>query len=612
MKKDQAPLAHANNDNLPQAYPVGVKWDIDIPDVNLLNILDQSIVRFGPRPAIDFMDKKISYTELGHLINKAAKGLQDLGVKPDDKISLYMPNTPYYPIMFFAALRAGASVVNCSPLYTQTELANQCIDSEADIVVTTELSEFYDKAVKLQKDGIVKTVVQCPIHEMLPTLKSYGYRFLKRNEMSAAINTDASRSVNNSRDFVTFAELTKNKADYAPVTISPQSPAVLQYTGGTTGVPKGAVLSHFNLVANSCQIQEYFTSNPNRQNPLEALQDGREKVLAAIPYFHVFGMMVAMIGSLKMGSEIIIMPNPRDTKELLKVIEKKQPTLFPAVPRLLQSIVEHPEVSHYDLTSLENVISGGAALSTNIKNTFEKAVGKKDLIIQGYGLSETSPVAASNPPEGKPNRSDTVGMPYPKTEIKIVNPDKPAELRAIGEIGEICIRGPQVMQGYYNNPEATAEVLTEDGWYLTGDLGFLDDTLYLKIVDRKKRMVIVNGHNAYPSQIEEELGKHPSIAEAVVIGVPDERSGESAKAFIRFNPDLPKDERPDAQYLKDFLAKSMNKLDIPKVFEVREEELPKTSIGKPDFKALEDEERAKREKNTPIKPDNTAPGAPTI
>ena len=612
MGKDQQPLAHANSENLPQAYPAGVKWDIDIPPVNLLSTLDEAIVRFGPRHAIDFMDKKISYTELGQLINKAALGLQELGVKTGDKISLYMPNTPYYPIMFFAALRTGASVVNCSPLYTQTELANQCVDSEASIIVTTELSEFYDKAVKLQKDGIVKTVVQCPIYDMLPTLKSYAYRFLKRNEISAAVKSDATRSVNSARNFVTFSELTNNKADYRPVAIPPQSSAVLQYTGGTTGIPKGAVLSHFNLVANSCQIQEYFTANPNRDNPFEALQHGREKVLAAIPYFHVFGMMVAMVGSLKMGSEIIIMPNPRDTRELMKTIEKKQPTLFPAVPRLLQSIVEHPDVGYYDLTSLETVISGGAALSTNVKTAFEKAVGKKDLIIQGYGLSETSPVAASNPPEGKPNRSDTVGMPYPKTEIKIVNPDNHEELKAIGEVGEICIRGPQVMQGYYNNPEATAEVLTQDGWYLTGDLGFLDDTLYLKIVDRKKRMIIVNGHNAYPSQIEDELGKHPSIAEAVVIGVPDASSGESAKAFIRFRPDLPKDERPDAQYLQEFLGKTMNKLEIPKIFEVREEELPKTSIGKPDFKALEDEERAKREKNTLSNVDNKKPDAPHL
>ena len=609
MPKQGKHLAHADKDNLQQAYPNGVNWDIEIPSVNLLHVLDQSIARFGHRPAIDFMDKKISYQEFGHLINQAAKGLQDMGVKSGDKVGLYMPNTPYYPILFFGALRAGASVVNFSPLYTQAELENQAKDSTTDIMVTTELSEFYDKAVKLQRDGHVKTVVQCPIYDMLPTLKKYGYKFLKRNEMSDAIRSDMSRGLDDSRSFVTFDELTRNSADYVPVDIPPETPAVYQYTGGTTGVPKGAVLSHFNLVANTSQIQEYFVTKAERDNPYEALQEGREKVLAAIPYFHVFGMMVAMIGSLKMGGELIIMPNPRDTKELLKTIDKKQPTLFPAVPRLLQSITEYPHVNQYDLTSLENVISGGAALPNNVKEAFEKAVGKPDIIIQGYGLSETSPVAASNPPEGKPNRSDTVGLPYPKTEIKIVNPDDHTEVLEIGEVGEICIRGPQVMLGYHNKPEETAEVLTDDGWYLTGDLGFLDETMYVKIVDRKKRMIIVNGHNTYPSQIEDELGKHPSIAEAVVIGIPDDSSGEAAKAFIRFRPDLAPDERPDEEYLREFLSKSLNKLDVPKFFETREEELPKTAIGKPDFKALEEEERLKREQQN--KPQGGTPSAPT-
>ena len=595
MPTEEKRPAHAGKDNLSQAYPSGVKWDIDIPHINLLTLLDETIVRFSRRPAIDFMDKKISYEEMGNLINHAAKGLQDMGVKKGDKVGLYMPNTPYYPVMFFAALRAGATVVNYSPLYTQAELETQSKDSGTDIMVTTELSEFYDKAVTLQKDGHVKQVVQCPIYDMLPTLKSYGYRFLKRKEMTDPINSDHSSVVDPARQFVTFKELANNQGDYAPVTISPDAPAVFQYTGGTTGVPKGAMLSHFNLVANTHQVQQYFGTNPNRDNPFNALQNGREKVLAAIPYFHVFGMMVAMVGSLKMGGELIIMPNPRDTKDILKTIDKKQPTLFPAVPRLLQSITEYPHVSHYDLTSLENVISGGAALPNNVKEAFENAVGKPNIIIQGYGLSETSPVAASNPPEGRPNRSETVGMPYPQTEIKIVNADDHSKTLNIGDIGEICIRGPQVMLGYHNKPEETADVLTDDGWYLTGDLGFLDDTMYLKIVDRKKRMIIVNGHNAYPSQIEEELSKLSSIAETVVIGVPDERSGEAAKAFIRFRPDLAKDERPSADYIREFLAKSLNKLDIPKTFEIREEELPKTSIGKPDFKALEEEERLKRE-----------------
>lgn len=582
-------LAHAKQENLQKLYPAGTQWDIDIPHVDLVRIIDEAIVKYSNNTAIDFMGKKITYQELGLLIAHAAKGLQDMGVKKGTKVGLYMPNTPFYPIMFFAALKVGATVVNYSPLYTEEELRRQVKDSGTTVLVTNELKDYFDKAHNLVEDGDLENVIQCPISDMLPTLKSLLYRFAKRSDITK-IKTN----------IIDFKSLTNNNGYYEPVAIDPDSPAVLQYTGGTTGVPKGAMLSHFNLVANACQIQEFFGYKTGKAYDPAYMMEGQERVLATIPYFHVFGMMTAMISPLKMGSELVILPNPRDIDATINTIHKKRPTMFPAVPRLLQAIGENPKAAKKDLSSMKKIIAGGAPLTQNVKESFEEAVGNKDLIYQGYGLSETSPVATSNPPGAVP-RSDTVGMPYPNTEIKITDPDNPDKVLDIGEVGEICIRGPQVMSGYYNRPEETEKVMTKDGWFRTGDLGFLDKDLYVKIVDRKKRMLIVNGHNAYPTQIESELGKHPAIAEAVVIGLPDERSGEAAKAFVRFKPDLAVSKRPSEEDLRAFLLQTMNRLDVPKFFEVREEELPKTSVGKPDFKALENEELEKINKKK--KPD---------
>lgn len=577
MGADQPAIA--NGDTLAAHYPQGTHWDIQIPHIDLARVIDEAIVKFSDRPATHFMGKTITYRELGNLISKATKGLQEMGVKPGDKVGLYMPNTPYYPIMFFAALKAGATVVNYSPLYTVEELRTQIRDSGTTTMVALDLVDFQKKTGALLDDGTLKNVVTCPMAHVLPTIKSLLFSIFK-SEMVMCKTHDGKNTV--------FENLVRNDGYYKPVAVDPESLAVLQYTGGTTGVPKGAALTHFNLVSNAYQIQEFFMANPDKPDAPGLMKPGQERVLAAIPYFHVFGMMIAMISSLGMGAELNLIPNPKEIDTVLKTLDNRKPSLFPAVPRLLQAISENKRVNDHDLTRLRAVISGGAPLPGNVKDAFENAALNQGVIKQGYGLSETSPVVASNPPYGL-NKPDTVGLAYPRTEIKIADPDDSGKIMKVGEIGEICIKGPQVMQGYYNRPDETAQVM-KDGWFLTGDLGYLDEDMYLHIVDRKKRMLIVNGENVYPNQVEKVISTHPAVAECVVISLPDPRSGEVAKAFIRFKDGVP---APTVDEMRDFLSQSLNRLAVPRHIEYRKEELPKTAVGKPDWKRMQDEERAK-------------------
>jgi len=574
--------ALADGHSLAPFYPKGVRWDLDIPQIDLTRVLDEAIVKFSDRPVIDFMGKKITYIELGHLIAKAAKGLQDMGVKSGSKVGLYMPNTPYYPIMFFAALRLGATVVNFSPLYTKEELRAQIRDSGTDVMVTLDLKDFQQKARALLDEGELKNIISCNLAGMLPPIKAFAYTFFKHHDIAPLSNDNRNKN---------FYDLIQNDGYYKPITVDPQSIAVLQYTGGTTGVPKGAILSHYNLVANSCQIEEFYMASPNKPNELGILRPGKERVLAAIPYFHVFGMTVSMIASMKLGGELIILPNPRDLDQAMKAIHKKKPTFFPAVPRLLQALAESPKAKHYDFSSLNSVFSGGAALQPNIRDNFEKAVGRAGIIKQGYGLTETSPVASSNPAYGM-NKPESVGLSYPRTMIKIAHPDDPEQTLNIGDVGEILIKGPQVMGGYYNKPSETAEVLTQDGWFRTGDLGKLDENYYLHIVDRKKRLIIINGFNVYPNVVEQALSKHPSVAECVVISIPDERSGEAAKAFIRYKAG---ESAPTDAEWRSFLTDKLNRIEMPKHIETIEQEILKTAVGKPDWKKIQDAERIKYE-----------------
>jgi long-chain acyl-CoA synthetase len=610
MGKNQK-FAIANAVTMSGKYPAGMDWNSFYENGPVNSKVDQLLesgLKHNPDgTAIDFLGRKISYRELDSMVKKAAAGLQKSGVCKGDKVGLFMPNTPYYPVMFMALLSIGATVVNYSPMYSEAELAAQIEDSDTDIMVTLNLKDFFGKCEALHEKGNLKKIVKCNLEKMLPKTKARLFRLFKSSEIAKPENPES---------YIDFSELVNNDGSFTKPDFDPDHVAVLQYTGGTTGTPKGAMLTHFNLAANAHQISLFFSKNEQTPEDAITIQPGKEKFLATLPYFHVYGMMTAMLSPLHSGSEIIMLPNPRDINTTLKTIDTKKPTLTPLVPRLVQALDESPKnawqafkadrksgflrrcfnafakypvLRSFNLGSIKGVVSGGAALPPATLQSFENMVGRENIILQGYGLSETSPFAASNPGHGK-NKPCSVGLPCPGTEIKIVDPNDPETLRPIGEMGEICIRGPQVFKGYYGKPEETAQTLTEGGWFHTGDLGHLDEDMYIHITDRKKRMIIVNGENVYPNQIENCVTRHPSIAECVVIGLPDERSGEAAKIFVRFRDAAAC--KSEAEF-REFLEANLSRAEVPKYCEFVEEELPKTSVGKPDWKTLQDSERAK-------------------
>lgn len=581
------PLALTDRDCLKSVYPTGTRWNMDIPRMDMIQFIQDSLNRYKNNPCIDFLGKKYSYKEVDELIQKAAAGLQANGIQKGDRVGLYMPNSPYYPILFFATLKIGAIAVNFCPMNTLTELRNQATDCGAKMLVTLDLKDMFDNALALQKEGVLEQLLVCKMDEALPFLKAQAYRLLKSSQIAKINDEDRLAHGSKKAAIVMFRDLINHQKTCMPVELSPDDVAVLQYTGGTTGTPKGAMLTHYNLVANTLQIEEFFKASSDKPNSPALMKPGAERILASIPYFHVFGMTVTMITGMRVGGELIILPNPRDMKETMKVFQEKKPTMFPAVPRLLQAISESPKGKNTDLSCLETVISGGAALPGNLRDSFEGCTGKSGLLKQGYGLTETSPVVSSNPPYGL-NKPGSVGLPMPNTQIRITDPDNPECTLCIGEVGEICISGPQVMKGYYNRPQETAEVL-HDGWLRTGDLGYLDEDYYLHIVDRKKRLILVNGFNVYPNQIETAIAMHPSVAECLVISVPDIRSGEAAKAFIRLKADAV--DKPSAKEMRLFLKDHLSRIELPKYFEFVSEEILKTAVGKPDWRRMQEMDR---------------------
>jgi acyl-CoA dehydrogenase len=579
--KTEEPLALAEGKSLRQVYPSGTRWHLDIPRMDLASFMTETFVRYAHNPCIEFLGKRFTYQELNYLIQKTAAGLQSMGVKKGDKVGLMMPNTPYYPILFFATLKIGGIVVNVSPMSTVPEVQAQLKDSETRLLVTLDLKDLYNKAHALYQNDTVSQLLVCKMEDVLPFFKAQAYRILRASQIAKPVEIDS--------NITNFKTLISESRSCELVSVDAEDIALLQYTGGTTGVPKGAMLTHTNLIANILQIEEFFKSSPDKPKADALLNMGKERVLSSIPYFHIFGMTVSLLSSLRMGGELIILPDPRDTKKALKIIQEKRPTLFPAVPRLLQAISENPKMRSFNISALRTVISGGAALPGNVKTAFESAVSKDGVIKQGYGLTEAAPVVASNPPFGI-NRPESVGLPMPLTQIKITDPDDPERILKMGEIGEICISGPQIMKGYYNKEKETAEVL-KDGWLHTGDLGYLDTDYYLHVVDRKKRLILVNGFNVYPSQVEEAISRHPAVVECMVISVPDTRSGEAAKAFIRLRPN--QQNIPTINELKEFLTQHLSRIELPKHIEFVTEELPKTAVGKPDWKKVQERERLK-------------------
>ncbi len=554
-----------------KSYPPDIVWDASFPAHPVTRLLDDAVERFAERPCLDFLGKLTTYGEVGDLVRRAAKGFAALGVRPGVRVGLMLPNTPYYVIAYFGVLRAGGTVVNINPLYVEREIRQLVADAGCGIVVTLDLKLTYDVLDRLRDGNPLKTVVVCPMADILPFPKDMLYRALRRRDQ-ADVPADQAH--------IAFPTLVDNDGVFdQPAVDALRDVAVLQYTGGTTGTPKGAMLSHANLVANVRQCITWFPD----------FKPGEERTLAVLPFFHVFAMTVVMNLSLAMGAEIVLLPR-FDLKELLKTIHHKRPTSFPGVPTLFTAINSAKHLDRYDLTSIRSCISGGAPLPVEVKTRFEALTGCT--LVEGYGLSETSPVVACNPLKGV-NKPGSVGLPMPGTEIDIVSVDEPTRVLGLGERGEVRVRGPQVMLGYWAQPEATADVL-RSGAVRTGDIGYLDEDGYLFLVDRIKDVVIAGGYKIYPRLVEEAIFQHPKVRECIVIGVPDRYRGQTVKAFVV----LREGEQLKPEDLTEFLRPRLSPIEMPKLIEFRGS-LPRTLVGKPSKRALEQEEAARAHGDKP-------------
>ncbi len=554
-----------------KSYPASVDWAAPLPVQPLDRILDDAVRQFPDNMAIDFLGRLYTYKEIGDLVARAAKGLQELGLKKGERLGLFLPNTPAYMIYYFAALKIGAVVVNFNPLYAEREIERQIIDSGAEVMATVDLPLCCGKLQKmLGGRTCLKRIVVSRMADMLPLMLGLAYRTVKFRDIAR---------IPNDEHHIPFARLTANDGKFAPVAIDPKKDlAVLQYTGGTTGVPKGAMLTHANLAANVMQSRLVFPR----------VHFGSERMLGVLPFFHVFAMTAVMNITILMGGCLIMLPR-FDLVQVIKTIHKKRPTLFPAVPTIYTAINHYKSLAKYDLSSIKYCISGGAPLPVEVKRDFERLTGC--VLVEGYGLSETSPVVSCNPVEGV-NKTGSIGLPVPGTYIEIVSLEDRKTVLPQGEKGEVCIRGPQVMVGYWHQRAETEAVLdaTPDGARLhTGDVGYIDEDGYTFIVDRIKDMIAAGGFKIYPRLVEEAIYMHPAVEECVVAGVPDEYRGQTVKAWIKLRAGT----ALTADELKGFLKDKLSPIEMPKLIEFRDS-LPKTLIGKLSRKMMLEEEAAKK------------------
>ncbi len=562
IKANPAPVDTAQDlRNRPwlKAYPDGISWDAPFEPGLVAPSSTRPWPRSATRPCTYFLGKRLSYAEIGALSDRAAKGLRALGVGEGVKVGLLLPNSPTFVIFYFGVLKAGGTVVNFNPLYSLEEIEFQIRDSDTKIMVTLDLALLFDKAEAMLKSGALDKAVVAKFTSLLPPLKQVGVKLSGRVKR-ARVGLSRMR-----RQIVREADLLANDGRYERPVITPDAIAVLQYTGGTTGTPKGAMLTHANISINVAQVKLWG------KRPPEAV----DRVLGALPLFHVFAMTTVMNFGVASGMEMILMPK-FELVQALKLIGKLKPTMMPGVPTLYQAMLRHPRIKRFDLSSLAFCISGGAALPLEVKRGFEALTGCN--LVEGYGLSETSPVATCNPLDV--TREGSIGLPLPGTEISIRSLEDPAQEVARGEPGEICIAGPQVMTGYWKKPEETEQAFT-GRFFRTGDVGTMDEEGFVFIVDRIKDMINAAGFKVYPRRVEDALYAHSAVAECCVVGVPDAYRGEAPKAYVK----LKEGSTATAVELMAFLRPKLSKLELPVAIEFREE-LPKTMIGKLSKKEL--------------------------
>jgi len=552
-------------------YPRTVDWHQSFKAAPVHHVLDASAARWPSHTCTNFHGKTLTYREIGDLVERTAAGLQALGVKKGTKVGLLMPSCPTFIVYYYATLKAGGTVVNYNPLYTVEELSLQVKDSDTELMVTLDLKALFDKAEALLRAGTLARAVVASFTALLPGAKSVLFKLFKGKELANPDKTAVKRSVVRDADVLAAGKALR------PVPIDPESDvAVLQYTGGTTGTPKGAMLTHANITINCRQSAAWATN----------LESGKERVLAALPFFHVFAMTSVMNFALQEGAELVIMPRFA-AGDALRLIDKTRPTVMPGVPTMFNAMLNHPKLASFDLSSLKYCVSGGAPLPIDVKQRFETLTGCR--LVEGYGLSEASPAVTANPVDG-PAKEGSIGLPLPGTIVSLRDLADPAREVPPGERGEVCVSGPQVMKGYWKRPEETADQLV--GAFLrTGDVGVMDEDGFVSIVDRIKDLIICSGYNVYPRRVEEAIWEHRAVEEVTVIGIRDDYRGEAPKAFIKLKAGM----TATADDIRKHLEVKLSKIEMPAEIEFRAE-LPKTMIGKLSKKELKAEEDARRKR----------------
>lgn len=536
-------------------YDAGVPQHLDYPKVPLFHFLEEAARKYPDRPCTLFKGATVTYALMNALTDQLAAGLAELGVKKGDPVAVFMPNIPQFVISFFGILKAGGVVVATNPLYTPREIEHQLKDSGAEIMLVT--SNFYSKTKEVQARTRLRKLVVTNIKEGLPPVLRILFTVAKEKK-------DGHRVTLGEGD-IWFKDLIARHApaDRPKLAIGPEDTCIFQYSGGTTGLSKAAVSTHFNLVVNTLQIRSWMPQTV----------EGQETVLMAIPLFHVYGMVAGMLYAVRSAASMVMIPNPRDLKDVLENIDKYHPTVFPGVPTLYNAINNHPEVvaGKHDLRSIKACISGSAPLMRETKERFEAVTGGK--LVEGYGLSEAPTATHCNPLNGE-TRTGSIGLPFPDVDCKIVSLDDGVTVLKTGEIGELAIKSPNVMRGYHNMPSETVNTLRE-GWLFTGDIARVDEDGYFYIVDRKKELIKPGGYQVWPREVEEVIVENPKVLEAGVAGIPDAYRGETVKAWVVLKPGQTMTEAEVQAWCKGKLAP----FKVPTAVEFRSE-LPKTTVGK--------------------------------
>jgi long-chain acyl-CoA synthetase len=535
-------------------YPDQIAKNVYYRADTLPQLLKYAANEYPKHKAIHFMGKEMTFKTLYKKTLQFAAYLQHLGVKKGDRVAVMLPNIPQTVISFYAILQAGAIAVPVNPLYQEREIEFIMKDSGAKVIITLDM--LYNRVERVMKQTDLEHIIVTSIKDYLPFPKNIVYPFIQAKEQGKPPTITSSNSTH------LYTQTLKSKESVlkeVPINFE-EDIAILQYTGGTTGFPKGVILTHQNLVANTSMCRQW----------LYKMEKGKEKMLAVMPLFHVYGLMTVLVLSVMEVYKMILVPK-FDASGLLKTIHKQKPTVFPGAPTIYIGLMNHPDISQYDLSSIKGAISGSAPLPVEVIEKFEEKTGGK--IVEGYGLTETSPVTHVNFLWDNEIVKGSIGVPWPGTDAAIFSLES-GEILPVGEVGELAIKGPQVMKGYWNNDEETNKVL-KDGWLLTGDIAYMDEKGYFYIVDRKKDIIIAGGFNIYPREIEEVLYEHPAVMEASVVGVKDPYRGETVKAFIVLREGMTVTE----EELNQFMRRKLASFKVPRIYEFREE-LPKTAVGK--------------------------------